>query len=232
MSGKINIDSRIEPGHYIVTAFPTAGLASLLAVNYLIQKGILKKVGHINLNGLNQVAIIENRHLNYPIRLFEGKDSVFITSQIPIPVTHVDELTGAVFELYKTIKAKGIISMDAMETAEEKNKSEVYFVSEGFDNKIKDAKELEEGAMIGVNASIGLMAKETKTPFLGLMAETHMGVPDGLAAASLINSLGNIIDVHVDTTELINEYKRIGDKLNNLITKTNQSKNLKEETYG
>ncbi|MCW1294028.1 MAG: hypothetical protein QXJ12_01285, partial [Candidatus Parvarchaeota archaeon] len=69
-------------------------------------------------------------------------------------------------------------------------------------------------------------------PFLGLMAETHMGIPDGLAAASLINSLGNIIDIHVDTTELINEYKRIGDKLNNLIKKTNQSKNLKEETYG
>lgn len=232
MSGRINLHSQAKPGCYIVTAFPTAGLVSLLAVNYLIQKKTLKKVGYIGLDGLSQVAIIEDKHLDYPIRIFEGGNSVFITSQVPIPVMHIGELTKRVFELYKAVKAKGIIAIDAIEATEEKDKGEIYFVSEGFEKGVKGGKELEEGAMIGVNASIALKAKETKTPFLGLMTETHMGIPDGLAASSLIAGLENIIDIHVDTTELVNEYKRVVSRLNNLITKASQSKSAKDETYG
>ncbi|MBE5727946.1 proteasome assembly chaperone family protein [Candidatus Parvarchaeota archaeon] len=232
MESKIVLNSQITPGHYIVTAFPTAGLVSLLAVNYLIQKKILKKIGHIQVSGLTQIAIIEDKHLDYPVRLFEGGDSIFITSQVPVPVTIIEELTKDVFELYGKVKARGIIAIDAIEASEEKDKGETYFIAEGFNKEIKDAKELEDGAMIGINASIALAAKENKTPFLGLMAETHMSIPDGLAASSLINALESIIGLRVDTADLVNEYKRVVSKLNSLINKTNQTNSSKEETYG
>ncbi len=232
MENKIILNSQITPGHYIVTAFPTAGLVSLLAANYLIQKKIIKKVGHIQVSSLSQIAIIEDKHLDYPVRLFEGGNSIFITSQVPIPIQNINELTKDILELYEKVKARGIIAIDAIEASEEKEKGETYFVSEGFDKEIKNAKELEDGAMIGINASIALTAKDNKIPFLGLMAETHMSIPDGLAASSLIKALENVIDIHIDTTDLVNEYKRVVSKLNSLINKTNQTKSLKEETYG
>lgn len=82
---------------------------------------------------------------------------------------------------------------------------------------------------MGFNPYLAYKAKKMNVPLIVLMAETHAEIPDGLAAAALISVLEDIIDVKVDTSELISEYKKTLNQINNIIKKVSQAPKGREE---
>ncbi len=213
----------------IITAFQTAGYISVLAVKFLEEKGVIKDVGGIDSKELAQFSVVKDGEILSPIRILEGKGLTMIVSQIPLPLKSIDDLSEKVIQIYKEKKADKIIALDGLEVEEAKDKSDVYFASTYNEKEIKNCKKLPEGAMMGFNSYLAYKAKKMKVPLLVLMAETHAEIPDGLAAAALISALEGIIDVKVDTSELISEYKKTLGQINNLIKKVNQMPKDKEE---
>lgn len=226
------IHTKPSEDKFLILAFPTAGYISILAVNFLIHKKLLKEIGYIDIESPEQIAIVDNGKILYPIRIFEGEHGIFITSQFPVDIKNVGILTNEIFELSKRFRSKAIVTLDALNASGEKHESSVFYVSNKFQVDIKDAKQLEEGVMIGLSAGIALEAKKRDIPFVAFMAETHVNIPDGVAASKLIESLDQLVGVKTDTTELINEYKTVLSRINSLIEKTKTTQEKRSEMYG
>ncbi|MEM0143550.1 MAG: PAC2 family protein [Candidatus Parvarchaeum sp.] len=213
----------------IITAFQTAGYISILAARFLEEKGVVKDVGGIDVDELAQFAVVKDGNLLSPIRILEGKGFTMITSQIPLPLKAVSEISDKLIQIYKEKKADKIIALDGLAIDEAKNTSEVYFASTYNEKEIKDCKKLPEGAMMGFNSYFAHKARKIGIPFVVLMAETHAEIPDGIAAASLISVLGGIVNIQVDTSELVSEYKKTLDQINNMLKRVSQAPKTKEE---
>lgn len=213
----------------LITAFQTAGYISLLAAKFLEEKGVVKDTGGIDLEELSQFAIVKNGDMLSPIRILEGREFTIITSQIPLPVNSIKTLSDKVIETYKDKKADQMIALDGLAVEESKEKSDVYFASTYGEKEIKNCKKLPEGAMMGFNSYIAHKCRKMKIPFVVLMAETHNDIPDGIAAAALIDVLGDMIDVKVDTAELISEYKKTLTQINSLLKRINQAPKSEEQ---
>ncbi|MCL4398305.1 MAG: PAC2 family protein [Candidatus Parvarchaeota archaeon] len=213
----------------IITAFQTAGYTSILAARFLEEKGIVKDTGGIDIEELAQFAVVKDGNLLSPIRILDGKNFTVITSQIPLPLKAVNELSDKIMQIYKDKKAERIVALDGLAVDEAKDKSDVYFASTYNEKEIKNCKRLPEGAMMGFNSYLAHKARKMKIPFIVLMAETHAEIPDGMAAAALISVLEGIVNIQVDTSELISEYKKTLSQINNLIKRVSQAPKDKEE---
>jgi predicted ATP-grasp superfamily ATP-dependent carboligase len=213
----------------IITAFQTAGFISILAAKFLEEKGIVKDVGGIDIEELAQFAIVKNGDLLSPIRILEGKDFTVITSQIPLPLKAINELSDKIIEIYKEKKSNQIIALDGLAVDEAKDKSEVYFASNYNEKEIKNCNKLPEGAMMGFNSYLAHKTRKIKIPFVVLMAETHAEIPDGIAAAALISVLGELVNIQVDTSELVSEYKKTLGQINNILKRVSQAPKKEEE---
>lgn len=213
----------------VITAFQTAGFISILAAKFLEEKGIVKDIGGIDIEELSQFAIVKNGDLLSPIRILEGKDFTVITSQIPLPLKAINELSDKIIQIYKEKKANQIIALDGLAIDEAKEKSEVYFASNYNEKEIKNCNKLSEGAMMGFNSYLAHKTRNMKIPFVVLMAETHAEIPDGMAAAALISVLEELVNIQVDTSELISEYKKTIGQINNILKKVSQTPRKEEE---
>lgn len=213
----------------IITAFQTAGYISILAARFLEEKGVVKDAGGIDIDELAQFSVVKDGNLLSPIRILEGKDFTMITSQIPLPLKAINELSDKIMQIYKERKAEQVIALDGLAIDEAKDKSEVYFASTYNEKEIKNCKKLPEGAMMGFNSYFAHKARKMKIPFIVLMAETHAEIPDGIAAAALISVLEGILDIQVDTSELISEYKKTLGQINNLLKRVSQAPKSQEE---
>ncbi|MCL4400764.1 MAG: PAC2 family protein [Candidatus Parvarchaeota archaeon] len=204
---------------YVVTAFQTVGYISLLAMQYLEEKGAIRQIGFLDLNSGEQIAVVNNGEIGFPIRVLRGGDVIFITSQFPLPQKSVDGLVDAVFELCKKNSYKGIIALDGLAIDRAKTESDVYYVSTKNGVQPAGTKKLDEGAMIGLNAVLALRAKLENLPLTIVMAETHSEIPDGLAAAALIQVINSISGMNVDAQELVVEYKKTMAKIDSMLKK-------------
>ena len=228
---KVKLTKEPGAGKYIITAFPTVGYVSLLVTKYLEEKKFIKDIGYIDLEPTMPVAVISTGSLKFPIRVFEGSSFIIVTSEVPIQQSEVDKLVDMIISLYKKYKAKGIITIDGIMAEKGKEASDVYYVSTAG-HEIESAKRLNDGAMFGLNAGVALKAVSQDIDALILMSETHYEIPDGLAAASLLNALAGVIGIKVDTKELVTEYKKTLSKINELLKKVSQNGEKKSEIYG
>ncbi len=219
-------------GGYIITAFQTVGYTSILASRYLEEKGAIKDIGYIDLDIETPVAVIDRGEISFPVRILQAENSIFINSQFPLGPDAVDALITQILEIYKKYKFKGIICLDGLAIDQGKDVSDLYYVctKDGF--QPANAKKLEDGAIIGLNAELTLKAKSENIPVTLLMAETHSEIPDGLAAATLITALSPI-GIHVDTKELVSEYKQTLAKIDDMLKKLNKKEEPnKNDVYG
>ena len=232
---KVIFKSEPKKSSYLITAFQTVGFISILAVKYLEDKNIIREIGSITLENDEPIAVIEDGEVGFPIKIYEGPSSIFVSSQFPVAKESVRDLISELFEIYKKYDLKGIISLDGMTVEKGKDTSDVYYVSTSDKTKIDGAKKLEEGAMVGLSAELSLRAKMGGIPLTVLMAETHLQIPDGLAAASLLGIIKNITGISVDTKELISEYKETISKINSImsdIAKKRKNERPVSEIYG
>lgn len=225
----------LEKGSHLITAFQTVGFISVLAVRYLEEKNIIKEIGSITLENDEPIAVIENGEVGFPIKIYEGPSSVFISSQFPVPKESLHDLINELFNLHKKYALNDIIALDGLPVEKGKDNSDVFYVSTKNKTDVEGAKRLEEGAMVGLSAELALRAKTEGLPLTVLMAETHLQIPDGLAAAALLGVLKKVMGTELDTKELVSEYKKTISKINSImsdIAKKQKNDRPISEIYG
>ncbi len=228
---KFYFKKALKSGGYIITAFQTVGYISILASRYLEEKGAIKDIGFIDLDIEMPVAVIDRGEINFPVRILQAENSIFINSQFPLDPDAIKELISQIFEIYKKYKFEGIICLDGLAIDKGKEVSELYYASSRNGFQPANARKLEDGAIIGLNAELTLRAKMEDVPVTLLMAETHSEIPDGLAAATLINALAPL-GIHVDTRELVSEYRQTLAKIDEMLKKINKKEEPKTDLYG
>jgi predicted ATP-grasp superfamily ATP-dependent carboligase len=228
----IKLKKSLNPGGYIISSFQTVGYISILATKYLEEKHIIKDAGFLELDIGTPIAVIENGEVGFPIRVYQANNSILISSQFPLSQSSIKNVISAIVDLYKKYKYKGIICLDGLSIEQGKENSDIYYTATKNGFQPTGGKKLESGAIIGLNAELMLRAQVEGIPATILMAETHSDIPDGIAAASLISALAPI-GIKVDTTELVSQYKKTLEKINQMLKRVPQKEAPKnQELYG
>jgi len=192
----------------LIEGFQGVGLVGTLSAQYLAQKGGFESIGYVDSEGIPPMALLVNGEIKNPIKIYANKkrDIVIIESELSIPRKIIYELSEEIAKWAKKIKAKEIVCIEGIAVPEEEMNYEVLGMSTDEDimNSLikRGVKKLENGIVIGMSAALLLKSREHKVPATCLMIESRKNIPDGIAAANLLESLGNIYNFKIDTADL------------------------------
>ncbi len=199
-----------------IIGFQGVGLVGTIASQHLADSLKCELIGHIESEYLPPIAILNKNGITYPIRVYYNKkyNLIIITSEVPVTSEFAFEMSSDISELMKRFKSKQIVILEGLIPKDEMSSKKKVFGVPGNEkmkkflekNKIEIIK---NGAILGVAGSMLLLAKENNFDSYVLMAESHVNIPDALAASNLLNTLSKIFGFKIDTSDL----KKKGDKV-------------------
>ncbi|MFA5405848.1 MAG: PAC2 family protein [Candidatus Nanoarchaeia archaeon] len=192
----------------IIEGFQGVGLVGTLAAQYLSSKKDFETIGYVESEGIPPIALLVNGEIKNPIKILSNKnhDIIIIESELSIPRGIIYELSDEIAKWAKRIKAREIICLEGINVPESERDYEIFGMS--TDKKImaslikKGVKKLENGIVIGMSAALLLKCKEYNLPATCLMVESRPELPDGLAAAAVLETLGKVHSFSIDVTDL------------------------------
>lgn len=201
-------------GKWLVLAMPTIGHVPELAITYAEEKNALKKVGYVYVEN-SPIALIYKGKVEYPISLLSTNNAIILLSYLPLD----KNIEDSIIDWYKHGKFKGIIILETIPVEVREAEDDVFYISEKVNDYPTDGlKKMEEGVLVGSSASLLLRLANENIPTFVLLAESHVEMPDGIAAANLLKALEPVLG-KIDTEELIKDYKRRLSKIHKLVTK-------------
>ncbi len=216
----------------IVVGVPEAGLVGTITCSYLVEQLKMSDRGFIDSDLLPQVMIVHNSAATYPIHIF-GKGSLLVVlSEVPLPPFASLEVAKKIASWAKSLKAKMVIGVTgAPSQARDESQGEGKPAVVGVGNsgqvvealKKSGASPFEDGVVSGFYASLLKHCSSGAVPALTLLAESLTQFPDPAAAASLIDVLGKLLSLDLDTKELMKESEEIRMKSRELMQQTRQA---------
>jgi len=183
----------------IIEGFPGLGLIGTIVTEYLIKHLNAKPIGYMASKQIPPMIAIHESKVIQPLEIFYAKQKNIVILHALTDVRGFEwEISEALQELYKTLKAKEIVSIEGiLGQTQEMN---MYYYSQNPNAlrkflKVK-ATPLKEGIVAGVTAALLLKEKELKMS--GLFVETHSKLPDSKASAKIIQMLDAYLDLDVD----------------------------------
>jgi uncharacterized protein len=184
--------------------------------------------GYIDSPSFPPVIVIHEGKPLTPFRLYRQKELAAIISEIPIEPSMLVETARAIIAWAKTKDVQLLIAVSgtAVPNRLEIDEPEVYGVGSSetttqllHDNDIPI---LSEGFIAGLHAMVMKESQREGVPCIILLAQSHLQYPDPGAAASLLRSLNVLIDLTVDTDDLVAQEEEIRVKMRALMQRTQQ----------
>ena len=213
-------------GATVIAGFPSIGLVSTIASNYLIDALNLKQVGCINSSQFPALSVVHTGEPLSPVRIYAGSQSngekivVFVSEFKPKP-NLINSISDAIMKWVKDKECKLLISPEGMvvegKTAEEENVAEAYAIgsTERARSMLMEKKiaQFKNGIIAGVSGVLLNRGKQTNFDVISILAEAHPNYPDAKAAAAAINVMALIMGVEINVTPLYEESERIEKQL-------------------
>ena len=182
----------------IVQGLPSIGLVSTITIKYLLDHLDVKELGHIESEHLLPLTAIHKGKIVNPITLYYNKKYNLVLVQAITEITGMEwDMARTLNDISKDLKAKEIITVEGM-PPHEKDQVNIYYYSE--QKRMKQAKLLEEGIVMGTTAALLLKSKDI--PIMCVFAEAHSQLPDSEAAAKVVEVLNNYLGMKVDSKPL------------------------------
>jgi uncharacterized protein len=207
----------------LIEGFPGIGLVGTIASSYLVEKLKMDLLGYITSEKFPPIAAVHNRIPLHPARLYKSKKNniVVLFSEFIIPMQTIYDLSEKILEWSLSKKIKKIISLGGIVLKEEQD--EVFGIASttelADELESKGIKTIKEGATTGVCGVLLAECSSIKFPAISLLAESKPEFLDPVAAALVLEALKKIIDIKVDTTELMNESKNVEARMKELMEK-------------
>jgi len=208
-----------------VIGFQGVGLVGTMAAQHLADNLDCELIGHIQSEYLPPIAILHQNSLTFPIRIYYSRkyNLVIISSEVPVTSEFAFEMSYDITELMKKFKAKQAIVLEGLVTKDdEPNQKKISGVpsNEVMKKFLKknNITIIENGAILGVAGSILLSTIEKNINSCALMAESHVSIPDAIAASSIIKKLSDIIGFKIDTKDLEKKGDMIEKKIKDIIS--------------
>lgn len=208
----------------VIAGFPSIGLVSTIAANYLIDALNLKQIGCVTSPEFPALSVVHTGEPLSPVRIYCGSQAdirkivVFVSEFKPKP-NLINAISDAIMQWAKEKKCKLLISPEGMvvEGSEENATVEAYAIgsTEQARNALmsKNIPQFKNGIIAGVSGVLLNIGKQCNFDVISILAEAHPNYPDARAAAAAINVIALLMGVEINVTPLYEESERIEKQL-------------------
>jgi len=210
----------------VIAGFPSIGLVSTIAANYLIDALNLRQIGCIKSPYFPALSVVHTGEPLSPVRIYQGQQPngqkivVFVSEFKPKP-NLINSIANAIMDWVTTKDCKLLISPEGMvvegKSADEEEAVDAYAIgSTERSRKMlvdKDIPQFKNGIIAGVSGVLLNCGKQCNFDVISILAEAHPNYPDARAAAAAINVMALIMDVEINVTPLYEESERIEKQL-------------------
>ncbi len=213
-------------GATVIAGFPSIGLVSTIAANYLIDALNLKQIGALDSQDFPALSVVHTGEPLSPVRIYAGmqpggeKIVVFVSEFKPKPHL-INAISHAIMKWVNEKHCKTLISPEGM-VVEGKNEcegsaAEAYAIGSTNDIRstlaMKNIAQFKNGIIAGVSGVLLNKGKQKKFDVISILTEAHPKYPDARAAAAAINVIGSIMDIEINVAPLYEESERIEKQL-------------------
>ena len=191
----------------VIAGFPSIGLVSTIAANYLIDALNLKQIGCVTSPEFPALSVVHTGEPLSPVRIYCGSQA--------------DVRKIVVLQWSKDKKCKLLISPEGMvvegKGSEANGAVEAYAIgsTEQARNALmsKNIPQFKNGIIAGVSGVLLNIGKQCNFDVISILAEAHPNYPDARAAAAAINVIALLMGVEINVTPLYEESERIEKQL-------------------
>ena len=204
-------------GAAVIEGFPSVGLVSTLAANYLVEQLKLPKIGCIISKYLPVTSIIRDGEPNHPVRIYGDKRLVVFISEFRPPANIVQPIVDGILEWTLQAECGPIISAEGLpmqETAAHPEQINVFGVASTKKGRElldqKKIKVLDEGIITGISGVLLNEGARTDRDVLCIIADAHESYPDARAAAKIVEAIDSLLpQIELDTKPLYEEAEKM-----------------------
>jgi len=213
-------------GSVVVSAFPSAGLATTVAGHYMIRALTLPRIGRFESPDLSPIAVVQGGEVNPTIRVYGRVDLGLVLSEFPPSPSQANAIARTILDAAERHKARMIIGLEGVvphppgeeemeeeesAVAEEQPPEQVWVAYSRKEPAILKAFEpakarlLEDGVIGGVSGALLVQGIGRSVPVAVLLVSARVaeGLPDHRAGAALIETLDRVLpEVQIDTGPL------------------------------
>jgi len=219
--------SLIETGRFdlrspiLIEGFPGIGLVGTIAASYIVDKLQMDLFGHIASPHFTPLTAIHNYLPMHPARIYKSRkhNLLVLFSELVVPMNAVNELVHEILAWSAKRRVREIISLGGINIKGEQD--EVYGIAStrelGRFIESMGVKLVREGATTGVSGVLMAECASRGIPAISLLAEAHAEYLDPNAAAMVIEKMGAVTGIKIDTRELHQQAKIIEEKMRQLL---------------
>jgi uncharacterized protein len=207
----------------IIEGFPGFGLVGTIATEFLIKHLNAKEIGWIRVTEVPPVIAVHEGRTVEPLGIFYSKEKNLVILHALANVQGFEwQISDILMSICKDLNAKEIISLEGVGSEVPKGKndkeSRAFYISKNVIKKIKSAKPMTEGIIMGVTGSLVLKKNIDVT---SIFAETSSNLPDSRAAAKVIQVLNEYLGLGIDPSPLVKKAELFEGKIKGMISKAN-----------
>lgn len=213
----------------ILIGLPDVGLVGIVSAMHLINTLEMKEVAYVESDLMPPMIFIHKGDIFEPIRIYSKDDLLLITSEIPIPTGLVKPLIRSLILWAKQKNPRLIVTLGGIPTPNrgEIDKPECYSLATDEEAKKQIEKlalqSLMEGIMVGPYPVVLREAQKHNLPAVALLAQAFSKYPDPGAAASIIEVIGDLLNMDVNVDELLKSAEEIRVKTRDLMRRTDRT---------
>jgi predicted ATP-grasp superfamily ATP-dependent carboligase len=213
-------------GSVLVSAFPSAGLATTVAGHYMIRALSLPRVGRFESPDLAPIAVVQGGEVHPIVRVYGRHDLGLVLSEFPPSPSQANALARTILDAAELHKARMIVGFEGVvphppgdaeaeeeesAVAEEQSPEQVWVAYSRKDPAIlktfepAKARLLEDGVIGGVSGALLVQGIGRSIPVVVLLVSARVaeGLPDHRAGAALIETLDRVLpELEIDTGPL------------------------------
>jgi len=213
-------------GATVIAGFPSIGLVSTIAANYLIDALNLNQIGCVTSPQFPALSVVHTGEPLSPVRIYSGiqdngeKIVVFVSEFKPKP-NLINSISETIMNWATENGCKLLISPEGMvvegKSAEAEESVEAYAIGSTENARAmlmeKKITQFKNGIIAGVSGVLLNIGKQQNFNVISILAEAHPNYPDAKAAAAAINVMALLMGVEINVTPLYEESERIEKQL-------------------
>ncbi|MBL7101012.1 MAG: proteasome assembly chaperone family protein [Nanoarchaeota archaeon] len=219
----------------IIEGFPGFGLVGTIATEFLIKHLGAKRIGKIWSEELLPIAAVHESKIVEPLGIFyDRKHNLLIIHALSAVRGLEWKISNSILELANMLKAKEIISLEAVGTEDKNSAKSFYFTTKSSKKKTFEnlgVLPLKEGMVMGVTGALLLKKSDIIS---ALFVESHINIGDSKAAAKVVEILDKYLGLDVDFKPLLKAAEKFESTLKEIMEKGQKAatqKRRKELSY-
>jgi uncharacterized protein len=208
--------------------FPDVGLVGVIAASHLIQELGLEEVAYMDSPLLPPIVVLHEGLPHSSVRIFGNHNILLTVSETALPAELIYPVMRTLIDWGRNKGVKMMISISGIPVPDRQDLEElkVFAAASNMETlKMAQGKGIEilrEGYMVGPQAIMLQYCATLGLPALTLLAQCFFQYPDPEAAAKALEQLGNVIDIKVDVSKLLEKGEEIRLKARDMMKRTQQ----------